>query len=235
MVEGGFVGVTRRSRPDHGPVHHPRRRRRRTTIADIATLLFCTSLFAASLSFHNAVARYFFALGRARVIPSDIRRRSARSGAPYIGSIAQTLIAATVVAIFALSDNDPVLQLFTWLTNLGALGVILLLALASFAVVGYFSRNPHTETVWTSRIAPALAGIGLTIVFILVLDNFNLLITGIPDAPSDSRSVILPAILLGGGVLGLVVGAWLKSTRPDVYARIGEMGEEEIDAARRAR
>ena len=27
-----------------------------TTIADIATLLFCTSLFAASLSFHNAVA-----------------------------------------------------------------------------------------------------------------------------------------------------------------------------------
>ena len=39
------------------------------TIADIATLFFCTSLFAASLSFHNAVARYFFALGRAGVLP----------------------------------------------------------------------------------------------------------------------------------------------------------------------
>ena len=61
------------------------------------------------------------------------------------------MIAAVIIAIFALSDNDPVLQLFTWLTNLGALGVIALLALASFAVVGYFARNPHEETAWTAR------------------------------------------------------------------------------------
>ena len=197
-----------------------------TTIADIATLLFCTSLFAASLSFHNAVSRYFFALGRAGVLPSAFGRTRS-NGAPYIGSITQTLIAATVVAIFALSDNDPVLQLFTWLTNLGALGVILLLALASFAVVGYFARHPHGETAWTSRWAPGIAGVLLLVVFFTVLSNFNLLITGVPDAPGDSRSVILPAILLGGGVLGMIVGAIIRSTRPDVYARIGEMGEED--------
>ena len=197
-----------------------------TTIADIATLLFCTSLFAASLSFHNAVSRYFFALGRAGVLPSAFGRTRS-NGAPYIGSITQTLIAATVIAIFALSDNDPVLQLFTWLTNLGALGVILLLALASFAVVGYFARHPHGETAWTSRWAPGIAGVLLLVVFFTVLSNFNLLITGVPDAPGDSRSVILPAILLGGGVLGMIVGAIIRSTRPDVYARIGEMGEED--------
>ena len=33
-----------------------------------AALLFATSLFAALLSFHNAVARYMFALGREGVI-----------------------------------------------------------------------------------------------------------------------------------------------------------------------
>ena len=49
------------------------------TIADIATLLFCTSLFAASLSFHNAVARYFFALGRARVLPRSSAAPTARA------------------------------------------------------------------------------------------------------------------------------------------------------------
>ncbi len=201
-----------------------------TTMADVATLLFCTSLFAASLSFHNAVSRYFFALGRAGVLPSAFGRTRG-SGAPYVGSIAQTLIAASVVAIFALSDNDPVLELFTWLTNLGALGVIALLALASFAVVGYFSRHPHGETTWTSRVSPALAGIGLTAVFIIALSNFNLLITGIPDAPRDDRSIILPAILLAGAVIGLIVGAVLRSTRPDIYARIGEMGEEDGEPA----
>ena len=31
-----------------------------------------------------------------------------------------------------------------------------------------------------------------------------------------------PLILFGGGVLGLIVGAMLKSRKPDVYARIGE-------------
>ena len=49
------------------------------TIADIATLLFCTSLFAASLSFHNAVSRYFFALGRAGVLPRAFGRTTAQA------------------------------------------------------------------------------------------------------------------------------------------------------------
>ena len=196
-----------------------------TTVADIATLLFCTSLFAAMLSFHNAVARYFYALGRAGVLPGGFGRTRA-NGAPFVGSLAQTTIAAIVIAIFALSDSDPVLQLFTWLTNLGALGVILLLALASFSVVGYFSRHQHSETTWTTKIAPGLAGVLLSAVFVIVLSNFNQLITGLPDAPGDARSVILPLILLGGGVVGMAVGAFLKQNRPEVYAGIGEHGEE---------
>ena len=36
---------------------------------DSASLLFATSLFAALLSFHNAVSRYTFALGREGVLP----------------------------------------------------------------------------------------------------------------------------------------------------------------------
>ncbi len=203
------------------------------TIADIATLFFCTSLFAASLSFHNAVARYFFALGRAGVLPKAFARTN-RQGAPFIGSLAQSLIAVVIIFTFWQSDNDPVLQLFTWLTNLGALGVILLLALASFSIVGYFRKIQHSETSWTSTIAPALAGVLLTALFILVLSNFNQLITGLPDAPTDDRTIILPAILIGGGILGMIVGLIIKSSRPDVYARIGEMGEEEIDAPARS-
>ena len=196
-----------------------------TTIADIATLLFCTSLFAAMLSFHNAVARYFYALGRARVIPSAFGRTRS-NGSPYVGSITQSTIAAVIIAIFALSDNDPVLQLFTWLTNLGALGVIALLALASFSVIGYFRRIQHSESSWTVMTAPALAGVALSAVFVIALLNFNVLITGAPDQPTDDRTYILPGILIVGGIIGLIVGAVLKSTRPDVYERIGEMGEE---------
>lgn len=51
--------------------------------------------------------------------------------------------------------------------------------------------------------------------------NFNVLVTGLQDAPTDDRTIILPAILLGGGLIGIAVGAVLRNPKPDVYARIG--------------
>jgi amino acid transporter len=190
---------------------------------DSASLLFATSLFAALLSFHNAVARYAFALGRENVLPRAFSRVHDRTGAPYIASITQTVLALTVVAVFALADADPVLKLFTWLTNLGALGVLLLMAVTSFAVVSYFRRRPDTGvSSWAGTIAPAIAGVALLVVLVLGVLNFNVLITSATDAPTDTMAIVLPVILFGAGLLGLAIGAWMKSSRPEAYARIGE-------------
>ena len=54
--------------------------------SDIATVLFVTSLFAALLSFHNSVARYFFSLGREGVLPAGLARVNVK-GAPMAGSL----------------------------------------------------------------------------------------------------------------------------------------------------
>jgi len=190
---------------------------------DAASLLFATSLFAALLSFHNAVARYTFALGREGVLPRMFGHVHPRTGAPWIASLTQTVLALSVVAIFALAGADPVLKLFTWLTNLGALGVLALMAVTSFAVVAYFRRAPESGTGrWSTTIAPAIAGVLLLVVLVLGVLNFNVLITGATDAPTDTMAVVLPVILFGGGALGLLLGMALKSRRPDVFARIGE-------------
>jgi amino acid transporter len=190
---------------------------------DAASLLFATSLFAALLSFHNAVARYAFALGREGVLPSTFGRVNPRTGAPWIASLTQTVLALTVVLVFAIAGADPVLKLFTWLTNLGALGVLALMAATSFAVVGYFRRRPEAGlTAWSSQIAPAVAGVLLVVILVLGVLNFNVLITSATDAPTDTMTIVLPLILLIGGVLGLAVGAWLKRNKPETYARIGE-------------
>lgn len=190
---------------------------------DASSLLFATSLFAALLSFHNAVARYFFALGRERVIPPFFGRVQDSTGAPYVGSLAQTSLALVVLLIFALGDLDPVLKLFTWLTNIGAIGVMLLLALASFSVVGYFTRNTGLEpSAWRTRWAPALAGLALSVIFVTALLNLNVSITGLTDAPLDDLTIILPACMLGFAAIGLIVGAVLRSQRPDIYEHIGE-------------
>jgi amino acid transporter len=192
---------------------------------DSASLLFATSLFAALLSFHNAVARYTFALGRERVLPTVFSKVHPRTGAPYISSLTQTALALTVVIVFAIAGADPVLKLFTWLTNLGALGVLLLMAATSFAVAGYFRRHPEPElSSWSSSIAPILAGVLLLAILILGVLNFNVLITSATNAPTDTMTIVLPLILFGGGIAGLLVGARLKATKPDVYAGIGEGG-----------
>lgn len=188
-----------------------------------AALLFATSLFAALLSFHNAVSRYMFALGREGVIPGAFGRVHRITGSPWISSLSQSALALLVVGLFAVSGADPILQLFTWLTNMGALGVLLLMAVTSFAVVGYFRRNPESElSRWASGIAPATAGVLLLVVLALGVANFNVLITGAIGAPLDPMAIILPAILFGGGAAGLVVGSLLKARRPEVFAAVGE-------------
>src|SRR5438270_316950 len=43
-----------------------------TVFANTAYVLFLTSQFACLLSFHNAIARYFFALGREELLPERL-------------------------------------------------------------------------------------------------------------------------------------------------------------------
>jgi len=82
--------------------------------SEVGNVFLITSLFAALLSFHNAVARYFFAMGRERLLPQALGRTNSSSGAPALGSLLQTLIAAAVVISFAALKKDPILTLFTW-------------------------------------------------------------------------------------------------------------------------
>jgi amino acid transporter len=201
---------------------------------DAASLLFATSLFAALLSFHNAVARYGFALGREGVFPRAFGRTSPRTGAPTTASVAQTVLAVVVIAIFALAGKDPVLTLFTWLTNLGALGVLVLMVLTSFAVLAFFRReNAPERSPWRTVVAPAVSGIALLAILVLGVANFNVLITGATDGPRDSMSVVLPVVLFGAGVVGALVAVALRSGAPQRYARIGQpTPTEEVEAIR---
>jgi amino acid transporter len=196
---------------------------------DSASLLFCTSLFAALLSFHNAVARYFFALGRERVLPAAFGRTNERTGAPVTGSVAQSAIALVGVGAFAVAGADPVLKLFTWLTNLGALGVLALMTITSFAVVAFFRSRPEADgSPWRTFVAPLVAGVLMLAVFILGVTNFNVLITSSTTAPTDTMSIVLPLLLLVAAIAGVVVAAVIRNRDPERYARIGERTAVEL-------
>lgn len=199
-------------------------------MVDFMAILFITSLFAALVSFHNAVARYFFSLGRDGVLPSGLASVREKTGAPWAGSITQTVLAVAVVVAFAIAGAGsdlgilyPVVTLFSWLTNTGALGLVLLMAVVSLAVIGYFRRDPRDVGIGSRLIAPILAFAALSTVLVLIVVNFNVLL----DQPeSTATTFVLPGLIVLAGVAGVVWALALRSRRPDVYRRIGHGAED---------
>jgi amino acid transporter len=95
----------------------------------IMSLLFISSVFAALLAFHNAVARYLYALGREGLVPARLGRTHSKHLSPHTGSLSQSILAFVVVLVFVVTRQDPVLALFWKLSS--APGIIVLMALAS--------------------------------------------------------------------------------------------------------
>jgi len=182
-------------------------------------------VFAALLAFHNAVARYLYALGREGLVPARLGRTHSKHLSPHTGSLSQSILAFVVVLVFVVTRQDPVLALFTWLTQLGTLGIIVLMALASFAVVVFFTRHRDLDSnVWRTIVAPIVGGVAMTAVAIYAASQFGLLI-GNPDSP---LRWILPALILVAAVAGVIAAVSLKSRSPEMYAQMGRHRDIEL-------
>lgn len=106
-------------------------------IIPVMNLLFVTSLFAGVVAFHNGVARYMYVAGREGLLPRGLGVTHPQYQSPHVGSIVQTAIAITVVGIFAVTGQDPVLALFSWATNVGTLAIMLLMTFTAFAIIAF--------------------------------------------------------------------------------------------------
>ncbi|WAL94566.1 APC family permease [Streptomyces sp. Je 1-369] len=199
------------------------------TFTDVLHVLFVTGMFAAILSFHNVVARYAFAMGREGLLPAAFARTNTSTGAPGTGSLLQTVVSVVVVIGFAVADDGkagdptaPVLHLFTWGGNIGALGVILLMATASVAVIVFFARRGAARAQAWRIAASALAAVGLLVIAGYTVKDFDVLVGAGPDS---ALSWALPGIIFLAAVIGVVYGAVLRSRNPAAHARIG-LGNE---------
>jgi amino acid transporter/GNAT superfamily N-acetyltransferase len=185
---------------------------------DIGHVLFVTSLLAALISFHNTASRYLFALGREQVLPAELGQTSARTGAPHYGSLAISGLSLLAIVLFAGAGLDPLADMFAILAQYGTLGVLILLAVTAVSVIVYFQRNPNTETVWRRVVAPAIGGVFLTAILVLVLNEYGSLL-GRP--PGDVLTWALPVSFIVAAGLGLLRAVYLRSKRPDVYRDLG--------------
>jgi amino acid transporter len=143
-------------------------------LADLMKTLVLSSLFAAMLAFQNSASRYLFALGRGGSLPAGLARVNGK-GAPSSGSIAVSVITGAVIALFALTGLDPILNLFFWFSGLAVVSILLIEILVCFAVIAWFRRVPGDSNIFQSLVAPVLAIAGLAVGLYLLMARFGLL------------------------------------------------------------
>ncbi|NUT87343.1 APC family permease [Pseudomonas corrugata] len=186
-------------------------------LTQIIRVLFMVSIYAGLLAFHNAAARYFYAIGRDGLLPRQLGTTHRVHQSPHMGSVLQSLISAVVVLIFAAMDADPILQLFAWLSNLATLCVILLMALTSAAVFAFSRSHPELRLgLWRGGIFPALSCLVLLAVLIIAVLHFDVL-TGASQTLSYGLCAIIPAALLAG----VFLAARLRKSAPERYLALG--------------
>lgn len=184
----------------------------------VIQVLVVTGSFAAVLSFHNAISRYFFSLGREKVLPKGLGYVREVAQSPHRGSMTVGAINVVLLLVLFALGADPYLDIFTWGAAASTVGFVSLQTLCSAAIVAYFRRHPSTEDgPWTTTIAPALATLVLGAGVVLIVVNFGNLVGG--DVGAAPFYVAM--LYLGMGIIGFAVAEVMKRKRRAEWAAIG--------------
>lgn len=182
-----------------------------TPVARTALVL---AIITSLLAFHTVFARYAFAMAREAVLPTSLAPASGTSvDAPVGGSLLQSAIAGIVIVVSALVGWDPVAGLFTWLSTLGALGLLVLLLGAGAAAMAYVSRTRPVDAA--STMVASIAGlIGGAVVLGYVITNLDSL------RPGSWSPYLLPVLIVLAALAGVAWAVHLRQTRLEVYEGI---------------
>lgn len=179
----------------------------------VALVLVVISLFAAQLAFHNSAGRYLFSLGRARILPSWLAKTN-KNGSPARALLTNLIFALIIAAIFRFTfpEQPSIETLVPVGLGFATLSIMIVQAIAALSVVVYFRRKGDSRW-WSTFIAPGIGFLALAVFSTMAIVQFPLV------AGSDAiYVVVLPWILVASVVVGLIYGAYLKSSKPEVYA-----------------
>jgi amino acid transporter len=187
------------------------------TVANIAGLLFVSSIFAALSAFHNYIARYSYVAGREGLLPAAFGQTHDAHQSPHIGSVVQTIGSLIVLGIFAYLGLDPILNMFTWISQIGTLGVLGMMAVTSLSVIAYFRKSGALVSPLSSLILPAIAGLIMAALFVYIYLNFG----DLTGTTGGALGWILPGLIPVGAIVGWLMAARLKSADPAAFNRMG--------------
>ncbi|NWO17032.1 MAG: APC family permease [Corynebacterium sp.] len=140
-------------------------------------ILVVTSFIAMLLGLSNMFARYLYALGRSRILPQFLSSTNAK-GAPANAAFSNGVLVLLIVSTFLAFGADPIEIIYSWLVALGTAGFVLILILASIAIVVYFARKNADGNPVATKIAPAVSCLAFLSIGYLTITNYDALLGG---------------------------------------------------------
>ena len=197
------------------------------SLTDAFKVLIITSSFACQLAFFNTAARYLFALGRERLLPSALGRTHRAHETPYVAAGVLAVVLVVYIGAFVISDSSTIAvltKLATWSPLLGVLGILGVQALVSFAIVRYFwaVERAHFHP-WRTLIAPLLGGGLMLFSAFLLLKNRDALAgaSGVPFVEA------IPWVMLAIFAFGVGAAVWFRLRDSARYEAVGRFVHEE--------
>jgi amino acid transporter len=198
-------------------------------VALLMSILILTGSFACGMAFHNTAARYFYSLGRERLLPAALGKTHPVHRSPHVASFTQSAIAALCIVIYALKEgyNDPNGQAYLGVYGLFAvMGVVIILAaqaLVSLAVIMYFrTHHPEEHHWWKTLVAPLIALVTQVYVVYLCISNMAFLGSGYRLA---DWIVWIDLVVVAIGIAGAF---YIKSSDPKKFEQIGRLVYEGV-------
>jgi amino acid transporter len=193
-------------------------------VSSVMSYLIITGSFACGMAFHNTTARYLYSLGREGLAPKALGRTHPRWKSPHIASLAQTVMAAIIIGLFAIftgSDNptsQAYLQLYGLMAVMGVIIILSVQAAVSLSILIYFERYHHDQVHWwKTRLAPLISFFSQVYVVYLLFTNISFLGGGYGYAnllgPIDAVVVIL----------GIGAAFYFKKYKPAKFETAGRL------------
>lgn len=174
-------------------------------------ILLITSLFAATQSFHNNIARYFYVMSRDGLFWHQLAKLHPTKETPYISSICQTIFMISMILLLALLGQDPLIDIFTWGSAITTMAILLLQIFVSIAVIAFFRKRVELNLPqWKTLYTPIAASIFMSIVLYLVTMNLDVL-SGIKSKVIYLVPVLVFGSAIGGYLYAVILGRWLPS------------------------
>ncbi|MNG55539.1 Putrescine importer PuuP [compost metagenome] len=140
------------------------------------SVLLITSLFAASLAFHNNISRYIFSISRDGLIWKELCKTHPDNGTPHNASHAHSVILLLLLAGMGGINMDPMVHIFAFGSAIATLSILLLQVGVSAAVIIFFRRTAnHNHSAWQIFWAPLTALIAMSVTIIMAINNLQLI------------------------------------------------------------